>query len=160
MKKLKGFVAFLLIFTVAYGFSLKHFPKQNGRVSDFEEIYSESEIKSLDTLIWVIGIQKPIDIAVVTLNSNYTNKDNFDKFTLNLAKEWSIGEKVNNNGILIGISKSMDYVKIHSGSGIERRISEAETKAIILKHMKPEFRKGKYYDGTRAGIVQMIMKLM
>ena len=71
----------------------------------------------------------------------------------------AVGKKVENNGILIGIRKSLRKIRISNGNGIEKKITDGETKKIIDSIIIPEFKKGKYFDGTLQGMLAMIGKI-
>lgn len=130
----------------------KHFPKPQGYVNDFEGIFTNEEEHLLDSVIRVYIAERDIVISVVTLDSTYVSVDSFDMFTFDLANAWGVGEKSKDNGILIGVSEGYRKIRVNNGLGIEKVLSDNETKDIIIHDIIPYYREGKYFEGTVAGI--------
>jgi uncharacterized protein len=134
-------------------------PKRIGSVNDFENIFSDQEEKALDSLIKKFEKQTSIEIAVVTIDTTMTTLETFNSYTLKLLRNWNIGEKGKNDGILIGISSSLQRVRISNSLGIEKSLSDIETKRVLDDFMFPEFRKGNFFEGTRKGIKELVSTL-
>jgi uncharacterized protein len=130
----------------------KRLPQPNGYISDFENLFSASEIKNLDSIITDIEKKTTVQIVVVTLDSTMTNSDNFEDFTWQLANDWGVGQKGKDNGILIGISAGLRKIRIQNGKGIEKKLSNEDTKLIVDSVFIPSFRQGNYFEGTNNGI--------
>ena len=47
-------------------------------------------------------------------------------------------------------------MRIQNGYGIEKMISDAETKEVIDKFFVPSFKNGEYYEGTLIGLSKLI----
>ena len=95
----------------------------------------------------------------MTLDSNYTNKIEFDNYTLGLYNYWDVGKKDKKNGILIGISKSLRKIRIQNGYGIEKILSDSETKVIVDKSFIPNFKKDLFFEGTFEGVLKLMEKV-
>jgi uncharacterized protein len=134
-------------------------PKRIGSVNDFENIFSDQEEKTLDSLIKDFEKQTSIEIAVVTLDTTMTTLETFNSYTLRLLRDWNIGKKKKNDGILIGISSSLQRVRISNGLGVEKSLSDIETKRVLDDFMFPEFRKGNFFEGTKKGINELVTTL-
>jgi len=113
----------------------------------------------LDSLVTSFEKETSIEIAIVTLDSNYTSRKDFDNYTLKLPRYWEVGKSRKNNGVLIGLSKSIRYMRIQNGFGIEEVLSDAETKSIIDSSFIPEFKKGKYFKGTFEGVLDLMIEV-
>lgn len=140
---------------------LKLPPPSNGTgwTNDFEHILLPAEIDTLDSIIKHFADETTIQIAIVSLDSSYTSKADFDEYITALGNAWGIGLKNGNNGIVIGISASLRKLRISNGYGIEAKLSDIETKAIIDEFMVPEFKEGKYYNGLKKGLAVITVKL-
>ncbi|QNA46019.1 TPM domain-containing protein [Lacibacter sediminis] len=138
---------------------LKILPSPSGYVNDFENLFSENEESILDSLIAAFEAATTIEIALVTLDSSATARDNFDDLTLQIANRWGVGKKAENNGILIGISKGHRRIRIQNGYGIEKILSDEETKKIIEEYFIPEFKASNFYQGTLKGLNEMMRVL-
>jgi uncharacterized protein len=78
---------------------------------------------------------------------------------LYISNTWGVGVKGKDNGILIGISNGYRRMRIQNGYGIEKIISDEETKEIIDKYFIPYFKNGDYYSGTLTGLTRLIALL-
>lgn len=130
-------------------------PQRVGFINDFEQIFSIDERKALDSLVTAIEKETTAEIAVVTLDSNMANRQIFDDLSLFIANQWGIGKKGKDNGIVICISKSLKKIRIQNGLGIEKMISDKQTKEIIDKQMIPCFKNGDFFAGIRDGILRL-----
>jgi uncharacterized protein len=136
-------------------------------INDFENVFTSKEYESLDTLALAIDKESPIEIGVITIDTLLVNiwdsaqhkRLSFDSLTLLLARKWVDRKKNEDNGILIGFSKEMRRIRIQNGVGIEKRISDSETKDILDSLILPQFKKGNYYEGIREGILALYRKL-
>lgn len=158
MKNIKSQILLILICFTAnlFGQSL---PKPIGFVNDFENIFTDKQEQVLDSLVKNFEKETTIQVAIVTLDSSYTNKSEFDNYTFKLANNWGVGQKDKDNGILIGISSSLRKMRIQNGYGIKKILSDQETKLLIDSLFIPDFKQNNYYDGTKMGIIGLINKL-
>lgn len=131
-------------------------PAPIGYVSDFENLYSNSEKQYLDSVLYAFYKRTTVQITIVTIDTTMTTANNLDDYTLRLANKWGVGQKEKNNGIVIGISKAYRRMRIQNGYGIEAILSDEKTSEVIQKAFIPEFRKGDYYMGTLNGIHLLI----
>jgi uncharacterized protein len=134
-------------------------PKPIGWVNDFEELYSEEQKHSLDSIISDYNAKTTIEIAIVTIDTSMISDERFEDFTLYISNTWGVGVKGKDNGILIGISNGYRRMRIQNGYGIEKIISDEETKEIIDKYFIPYFKNGDYYSGTLTGLTRLIALL-
>jgi hypothetical protein len=72
-----------------------------GWTSDYEHIFSDNQVIELDSIISRFEKETTNEIAIVTIDSSWTTKESFDSLTLAIAKNWGVGKKEKNNGILI-----------------------------------------------------------
>lgn len=133
--------------------------KHYGWVTDYEKLYSKSELKTLNDLLDKFEQETSNEIAIVTLDSLRATNDNFEDLSLRIAQKWGIGKAGKDNGILIAVSKHYRKIRIQNGNGIEKLISDDETKHIIDTYFIPEFKNEKYYSGTLNGVIALMDKL-
>ncbi len=130
-----------------------------GWVSDFEQIFSVGQIAELDSIIAHFEKETTNEIAIVTIDKSWTTKESFDSLTMALAKNWGIGKKDKNNGILIGICTGLRIIRIQNGSGIAEKLTDKETKKIIDQIIISEFKKGNYFEGIKNGLLALMQKV-
>ena len=134
-------------------------PKPTNWTNDYEDLYTNVEEIKLDSIITKFELETTIEIAIVTINTTKTSEEKFEELSLHIAQIWGVGKKDKDNGILIAISKGYRKIKIQNGNGIEKIITDNETKEIIDNYFIPDFKKGNYYDGTLKGLVELIKLL-
>jgi len=100
----------------------------------------------LDSLIADYEQKTSVEISLVTIPATATDKERFEDLTLHMGKTWAIGKKDRNNGILIGISKKYRVIRIQNGLGIEKLISDNQTKEIIDSYFIPYFKKEDFFS--------------
>jgi uncharacterized protein len=137
----------------------KNLPKPKAYVNDYEDLYTDKEEKSLDSLISSFEKSTTIEIAVVTIDTLMTSADSLDAFTLLIAKTWGVGKKDKNNGVLIGICRGYRKMRIQNGFGIEKILTDTETKQIVDTAFIPGFRGTQYFEGTLKGLTTIMAKL-
>ena len=130
-----------------------------GWTSDFENIFTTDQINELDSTICNFEKETKNEIAIVTIDSSWTNKEEFDNLILTIANNWGVGKKGLNNGITIGISTGLRKIRICNGYGIEVKLTDAETKKIMDDIILPEFKKGNYFAGTKNGLLALMQKV-
>lgn len=131
-------------------------PEPVGYVNDFENIYNDKEEEVLDSLIMNFEKRTTIQIAVITFDTTMTAKDSLDILTLRFGNVWGVGQKGKDNGVTIGISKGHRRMRIQNGYGIEKVLTDDETKQLIDKVFIPSFRDAKYFEGTFNGLLALM----
>lgn len=156
MKTLYLLLSFL---TLLPAYSQDNLLKPIGLVNDFEDIFTPEQEQALNALLREAQLPADAKIAVVTISKDSTPKEEFEAFTLQLAKSWGIGDANEDNGILIAVSGGHRRIRIQNGDGIVMRMSDAETKTIIDDVIIPKFKENDYYQGIVDGISQIVKHL-
>lgn len=134
-------------------------PQPTGWVNDFDHLYTKVQKKTLDSLIANYEQKTSVEISLVTIPVTATDKERFEDLTLHMANTWAVGKKDKSNGIFIGISKEYRVIRIQNGLGIEKLISDNQTKEIIDSYFIPYFKKGDFFKGSYEGIVAITKTL-
>ncbi len=134
-------------------------PKPVSWTNDYEDLFTETEQTKLDNIISKFEKETEIEISIVTIDTIKVSEEKFEDLTLHIAKTWRTGKAEKDNGILIGISKGYRRIRIQNGNGIEKIITDEETKNIIENYFIPGFRKGEYYNVTLNGLCELIKLL-
>ena len=64
-----------------------------------------------------------------------------------MAREWGVGQKDKNNGVLILVSKADRKVRFEVGRGIEDKLPDITAKRIQQQITVPNFKAGRYAQG-------------
>ncbi len=165
VKKIKSFLLISLVFFLANCSNSQNesywekLPDPLSWVNDFENVLTETEEKSLDSLIADYEARSSVEISVVSIPQFATEAERFDELTLHIAQTWGIGKKEKNNGILIGFSDSHHRIRIQNGLGTEKYLSDERTKQIIEEKLIPDFKSRNYYKGLFACIEALKQEL-
>jgi uncharacterized protein len=135
------------------------YPEPIGYVSDFEKIYEPAERNYLDSIITVYEKKTGIEIALVTIDTSMTSRQDFGKYTAGLAKKWGVGKADKNNGLLIGISAAHHRVRIENGYGIAAVLSNNEAQQILDTAFIPLLAKGLYFEASDKGLAVLMKRL-
>lgn len=125
-----------------------------GYVSDFAGMLSSSTREDLTATLSVFRQETTNEIAVVTIPS--LQGDDIEGYANTLFREWGIGGKEKNNGILLLISRDDRKIRIEVGYGLEGALTDAQSNSIIQKDIIPAFRDGKYNEGVITAVGHII----
>lgn len=134
------------------------FPEPVGYINAFENILTDQEERELTAIIKEHESKSGDQISIVTLTS-LEPYDNIDDYSLDLANYWGVGQKEKDNGILIALGKGLRKIRIQNGYGIEKRLTDIETKKIIDEVMIPDFKNDNYFEGLKKGVEAIIEEL-
>jgi uncharacterized protein len=144
-----------LICCPVYSFALDYPPPLKQRVNDYAGILSAQEKEELELMLSRHETDTSNQIVVAIFPS--LEQESLEDFVNRLFERWGIGQKVNNNGVLLAIFLKEKKIRIEVGYGLEGRLTDALSSRIIRDEIAPEFRTGRYATGIRAGL-QAIQK--
>ena len=132
-------------------------PKLKREVNDFEHVFDVEQLEKLTLMIREFEKNTTNQIAIVSIDSigKYTD---FDKFAVDLSNYNGIGLKEKDNGLSIVFSKNLRKIRISTGLGTEKILTDKICKNIIDQTIIPEFKNGDYYNGIKKGMVELIAK--
>ncbi len=96
-------------------------------------------------------------LAVVTVKS--LNGAPLEEYSLKLLRDWGIGNKEKNNGVLLLISTGDRKSRIEVGYGLEGALTDGITGQIQDQYMIPYFRKGTYEEGIARGYEALALRI-
>ena len=156
MKKLVLFLIASLLFTASLQAKME-FPAQPNPprlVNDFSNILNDEELVSLERQLVAFSDSTGIQIAVVTLND--LNGYEIGEYAVGLLREWGIGGKKNNTGVLFLIAVNERKLYITTGYGMEGALPDGKLQLIINNEVKPQFKNKDYYQGIQNGVNSII----
>lgn len=114
-------------------------------VNDLAGVLLGNEAETLEHKLRAYNDSTSTQIAIVTLNTigEYESSD----VALKILRDWGIGTKDKNNGILILAVIQDRKVRIEVGYGLEGVVPDAIANRIIDEELKPNFREQHYYQG-------------
>ena len=127
----------------------------NGRkifVQDYENVLDSIEEARLNTLYLDHETKTTNQIALLTTHS-FEPDSTISDFSLRKFRTLGIGQKDKNNGVLIVFSSTMRQVRIATGYGTEKVLTDSIAKRIIDSTMIPYFKKQEYFKGLWNGSI-------
>ena len=129
----------------------KPLPNYIGRVNDFEQLFTVQQINHLTTELNYFENDLGVQMAIVSVPDfgSYTLLENY---AVALFNYWGIGDKSKNNGLLLILSKAKREVRISTGYGLEKRLTDSECAFIIQDAMLPLLKQGNYYGAVEQAL--------
>jgi len=130
------------------------FPALTGRVVDDASVLNASAQSELTDMLAAHERATGEQVVVVTLESlqGYTIED----YGYQLGRHWGIGQKGRNSGAMLIVVPKEHKVRIEVGYGLEGKLTDATSRAIIESDILPNFRRGDFNAGVLAGTTSIL----
>jgi uncharacterized protein len=144
MKKL---ILFLLVFTclVTVAQNIPAPPSPPRLVNDFAHVMTADQVQDLENKLVAYDDSSSVQIAVVTVPT--TGDYAIDDYALKILRDWKVGNKNTNNGLVVLAAIQDHKVFIATGYGMEGVVPDITAKQIIDNEIVPNFRQQNYYRG-------------
>lgn len=149
MKKLLFIILIVLQAVQLFAQNIPPRPNPPKLVNDLVGLLSSSQVEELENKVDKYNDSTSNQIAIVivgTLNDN----EPVD-YAVKLGREWGVGSKDFNNGVIILISTGADGSKrkvfIAPGYGLEGALPDITSKQIVDAELIPNLKSGNYYRG-------------
>jgi len=114
-------------------------------VNDFVMKLSPTELQSLEQKLKGYADSTSTQITIVIVKTT-GDSDPYD-YAMKIAKDWGVGQKDKNNGLVLLWATETRKIRIVTGRGMEATITDAVSKRIINTILKPYFQAGQFYQG-------------
>jgi uncharacterized protein len=122
-------------------------------VVDKTNTLSVSERQLLEKKIKEINKTGNSQIAVVLISG--LGEETIEDYATALFNKWGIGDKEQNNGVLILAAMKDRKIRIEVGTGLEKKVTNAIATSIIENDITPAFRTKNYFDGLYTAIINL-----
>ena len=122
---------------------------------DLAGILDEARARSLDARLATFERESSTQIVVATIPS--LEGEEIADVANRLFERWGLGQKDENNGVLLLVAIGDRRARIEVGYGLEDRLTDALSRRILEDRLFPAFRQKRYADGIDAtceGIIQ------
>lgn len=150
---LTAFACFIFV-AIAQAQSSKPVPKLTGRIVDLADMVTAADEANLAARLAAHEQKTGNQIAVLTILS--LNGEVLEDYSLRVARQWALGQKDRNNGVLFLVAKNDRKMRIEVGYGLEGTLTDAISSFIIRQTVRPLFRQELFNGGIVAGTGQMI----
>ncbi|HPG12651.1 MAG TPA: TPM domain-containing protein, partial [Chitinophagaceae bacterium] len=143
-------ILLLLFSTGAYAQIGKYVPdKPNTLVSDATGTLTAYQKSELERKLVDYDDSTSNQIAVVIIPT--TGPYSESEVALEILRQWGVGNKKTNNGVVLLVAKDDRKVRIETGYGLEGAIPDITAKSIIDNFIVPNFKANNYYRGLDEG---------
>ena len=149
-----GFVLLLVSAVAAFGFN---FPTLTGRIVDQANIVSTETRQAIEPKLADLETKSGIQLVVATVTS--LEGQEIEPYANELFRNWKLGEKDKNNGVLLLVAPNEHRVRIEVGYGLEGTLTDALSKVIITNAITPRFKTGDFNGGIARGVDDIITVL-
>lgn len=124
-------------------------------VNDYTNTLTPDQKQTLENKLVAFADSTSTQVAVVIVET--TGDYDVAEYAVKLGREWGIGGKEFNNGVLLLIAKKDRRLHIATGYGVEGALPDITAKHIIEDVITPNFKGDDYYRGIYLG-TDAIMK--
>jgi uncharacterized protein len=133
------------------------FPALTGRIVDQANVISADTRRAIEAKLTDLEAKSGIQLVVATVNS--LEGQEIEPYANALFREWKLGEKAKNNGVLLLVAPKERRVRIEVGYGLEGTLTDALSKVIITNAITPRFKTGDFSAGISRGVDDIITVL-
>ena len=114
-------------------------------VNDATGTLTQQQIDALERKLVAYDDSTSNQVVVVIIPT--TGEYGVEEVALNILREWGVGNKDKNNGVVLLIAKNDRKIRIETGYGLEGAIPDVTAKSIIDNDLTPNFKAENYYRG-------------
>ncbi len=111
----------------------------------------------LNNMLKDLEAETTAQVVVLTLNS--LEGEPIEGFSHQTAVKWGIGQKGQDNGVLLTVAVKDHKYRLEVGYGLESTLPDSLVGSIGREYLVPNFRKGDYAGGIVAAVTEIISKL-
>ncbi|MDR3715976.1 MAG: TPM domain-containing protein [Puia sp.] len=151
MKKILSILLTISCF-FTYGQQIPPKPNPPRLVNDFAGVMTADQVSALERKLVNYDDSTSVQVAVVTMAT--IGDDAIEDVALKIQRDWGVGNKKTNNGVVILVAVKERKVWIATGYGMEGVLPDVTVKSIIDNEITPNFRgsdQDNYYRGFDLG---------
>ncbi len=143
MKK-KLSLVLLLLLILPFVCSLS--PTKEFYVNDYANVLTEEQEKKM--ISSAANLAKETGAQVVVLTVESLEGKTKEEYALEIGREWGIGDKEKNNGVLILLSTGDREVRVEVGYGLEGAIPDSKAGRLMDDYAIPFYKEDNFSEGT------------
>src|SRR3984893_16312274 len=142
-----------LLVTAVLGLAA-NLPALTGRIVDQANAIRPEPQRTIEPKLSELESKSGIQLVVATVTS--LEGQEVEPYANALFRNWKLGEKTKNNGVLLLVAPNEHRVRIEVGYGLEGTLTDALTKVIITNAIAPRFKTGDFAGGISRGVDDII----
>lgn len=149
MKQLLFTLVFLVSLIAAFSQDVPPRPNPPKLVNDFTNTLTADQVAALEhkLVAYDDSTSNQVAVVIVPTTNDYAPVD----YATKLGREWGIGNKKTNNGVIVLVAINDRQIFISPGYGLEGALPDITVHAIIDRIIKPNFRDENYFRGLDLG---------
>ena len=132
-------------------------PALTGPLVDAANVIPDEQEPALIAKLQAVQAQSGRQLVVATIPT--LDGEPVEDYGYRLATAWKIGDKGENNGIILIVAPADRRVRIEVGTGLEPIMTDALSGRIIRNEITPRFKAGDIPGGINAGVDAIIPQL-
>jgi uncharacterized protein len=150
-------VFWLALLAFASPAAAQTFPPLSGRVVDQADLLTPAQEADLTAKSAALEKQTGRQFVIATVSS--LEGRTIEDYGYRLGRAWGIGQKEEDNGVILLVAPNEKKVRIETGYGARVFLTDAVSSVIIREAILPQFRKGDFGAGIEAGAQQIITQM-
>ena len=122
-------------------------------VNDYTGTIDARTVEKLNGVLAELDAKAKAQAAVIVLNT--LDGTDIETYSVKIYKEWGIGDKQTNRGVLLLVAMQDRKARIEVGFGLEGILPDGLTGEIQDKYIIPYFKKGDYSEGIYQGTLAL-----
>lgn len=145
MKQLLFYLLFFFTVSLCLAQDIPARPNPPRLVNDFTNTLTQDQRDALEEKLKTYDDSTSNQVAIVIVNT--TGDYDVQDYAIKILRDWGVGTKKNNNGVVLLAVMQDHKLRIETGYGLEGAIPDAIAKRIIDDELTPNFKAGNYYRG-------------
>lgn len=147
---MKRFFAFLSVFCLFFCFTAFALPAPTSEFycNDFADVISPATEKDIIQRAEQLEKQNGVQLVVSTVN--HMDGEDIESYALEMARAYGIGQKEEDNGVLILLAKEERKIRIEVGYGLEGLLPDSKAGRLIDQYALSELRENNFDAGLHA----------
>lgn len=129
-------------------------PALNTPVTDKADVINSSDEKALNQKLTNLSNETGIQVAVLTIPS--LEGEALESYSMKVVEDWKLGQKGEDNGVLLLVSVGDRELRIETGYGVEGDLTDTKCGLIIRNVITPHFKNGDYSTGIVQGVTAIV----
>lgn len=142
-------IIILLILALPVGISATEVPYLTGRVNDYAQLLTPETSQMLSDSLREHEARTGNQVVILTIST--LDGENIEDYANTVFNTWKLGQKDENNGVLIVVVPDDRCMRIEVGYGLEGTMTDLMSSRIIRNVMTPKFKDGDYNGGIADG---------
>ncbi|MGB8742067.1 MAG: TPM domain-containing protein [Xanthobacteraceae bacterium] len=134
-----------------------NFPPLTGRIVDQANVIPVDTRNAIQAKLADLEAKSGIQLVVATVTS--LEGEEIEPYANDLFRNWKLGEKTKNNGVLLLVAPNERRVRIEVGYGLEGTLTDALSNVIIANAIVPRLKVGDFGGGISRGVDDIISVL-